>query len=82
MPAADAELLADAALVFAGVPVEEREALRADVLAFLREDLAERTPAVWERIEQIARVDVGEPERLQQLLLELCVQIARQQPAQ
>jgi hypothetical protein len=78
MPAAtDAELLADAARVFAGVPLEEREALRADVVAFLREDLAQRSPAVWERIEQIARADLGEPERLQQLLLELCVQIAQ-----
>jgi hypothetical protein len=80
MPAAgtDAELLADAARMLAGVPLDEREALRADVVAFLREDLAQRSPAVCERVEQIERADLGEPERLQQLLLELCVQIARQ----
>ncbi len=67
-------LLADAASVVADVPIEEREALHDDLVAFLREELdpQRQRDCAW-TIAQIAAADPGEGERLQELLLRLCL---------
>ena len=75
--APEVTLLADAAQVFGAVPVEERAGLRDDVVAFLREELDARRRADCEpAIAEIASADPGQPERLQELLLRLCVRLS------
>jgi hypothetical protein len=77
VPTSEVTLLADAARVIGSVPVEERAGLRDDVVAFLREELdPERNRRYESAIAQIASSDLGEPERLQELLLRLCLRLS------
>jgi hypothetical protein len=70
-------LLADAARVLGSVPLEERMALRDDVVAFLREELGpDRSGQYASTIAEIASADPGEPKRLQELLLQLCLRLS------
>jgi hypothetical protein len=78
--APEVTLLTDAAQVFAAVPVEERVGLRDDVVAFLREELDPRRREDCEpAIAEIASTDPGQPERMQELLLRLCVRLSAHQ---